>query len=508
MRRLAVLAVLALPGILSCQRGVPLEEAVAVINEADFYHRVEIIAHDSMMGRDSPSPGLDMTAAWVADEFRRSGLRPGGDDGTFIQSYHMRQFTADFDGSQARVVGGDALEFGADLSFMRPAGAGQVTAEVVVLAGDFLGARDFPADELQGKHVILVPPPEAVMAPRGRVRFPTGIMGAQPASVILVDRSSDEEWDAAVERAREQTLTRGPWDDGSGFPMLNARESSLAPLIASHGVQLAMLATGSEGRLEVQEVPGLELTLTAAVREVGGFDLPNTVGILEGSDPVLKDEYVLFTAHMDHVGTGRPNEAGDSIYNGADDNASGTVAVVELARAFGMLGERPKRSFIFVTVSGEERGLWGSRFFAENPPVPLEQVVAGLNADMISRNSPDSVVVIGKEHSDLGDTMNRVNDAHPELRMTAADDIWPEQNFFRRSDHFNFARRGVPVLFFFTGIHEDYHRPTDTVDRIDADKAARITQLMFYLGVEVANAPDRPRWNPESYAEIVDMGGM
>jgi len=508
MRRLAVLAVLALPGILSCQRGVPLEEAVALINEADFYHKVEIIAHDSMMGRDSPSPGLDMTAAWVADEFRRSGLRPGGDDGTFIQNYHMREFKADFDGSQARVVGGDALDFGADLSFIRPAGAGQVTAEVVVLAGDFLGARDFPADELQGKHVILVPPPGAVGAPRGRVRFPTGIMGAQPASVILVDRSSDEEWDAAVERAREQTLTRGPWDDGSGFPMLNVRESSLAPLLASHGVQLAMPATGSEGRLEVQKVPGLELILTTAAREVGGFDLPNTVGILEGSDPVLKDEYVLLTAHMDHVGTGRPNEAGDSIYNGADDNASGTVAVVELARAFGMLGERPKRSFIFVTVSGEERGLWGSRFFAENPPVPLEQVVAGLNADMISRNSPDSVVVIGKEHSDLGDTMNRVNDAHPELRMTAADDIWPEQNFFRRSDHFNFARRGVPVLFFFTGIHEDYHRPTDTVDRIDADKAARITQLMFYLGVEVANAPDRPRWNPESYAEIVDMGGM
>jgi len=207
------------------------------------------------------------------------------------------------------------------------------------------------------------------------------------------------------------------------------------------------------------------------------------------------------------VPPGRPNEAGDSIYNGADDNASGTIGVVELAEAFAMLGERPKRSIIFLAVSGEERGLWGSRYFAENPPVPLEQVVAGLNSDMISRNAPDSVVVIGKEHSDLGESMNRVNAARPELRMTAADDIWPEQNFYRRSDHFNFARRGVPVLFFFTGVHEDYHRPTDEVGRMNVDKATRITQLMFYLGLEVANAPERPSWNPESRAEIVDMGG-
>ena len=507
MRRLAVLAVFALPGILSCQRGVPLEEAVASISEAEFLRKIEIIAHDSMLGRANPSPGLDMTAAWVADEFRRYGLKPGGDGGTFIQKYAMRELAADYDGSSAQVVGGGTLEFGADLSFIRPAGGGEVTAEMLVLAGDLVLAQGFSADEVSGKHVLLVPGPAAVQAPRGRVRFPPGLMAAEPASVIFVDRSSDEEWAAAVERARGQTVTLGPWDEGSGFPMLNVREASVAPLLASHGVDLARLAPGREGGLTAHEVPGLEITLTTAVRDVGGFDLPNTVGILEGSDPVLKHEYILFSAHMDHVGVGRPNEAGDSIHNGADDNASGTIAVVELAEAYGMLRDRPKRSFIFLAVSGEERGLWGSRFFAENPSVPLEQVVAGMNADMISRNAPDSVVVIGKEHSDLGETMNRVNAAFPELRMTAADDIWPEQNFYRRSDHFNFARRGVPVLFFFTGIHEDYHRPSDTVERMDVDKASRIIRLMFHLGLEVANAPERPSWNPESYAEIVDMGG-
>jgi hypothetical protein len=509
MKRLAILALFTLPGILSCQKGVSVEEAVASITPEEFLRKIEIIAHDSMLGRDNPSPGLDMTAAWIADEFRRYGLRPGGDGGSFIQTYRMREIAGDFDGSWARVVGGADLSFGSDLSFMRPAGGGEVKAGVVVLAGDLMVARDFPTEQVRGMHVIVVPDAGSVAAPpRGRVRFPPGLMAAEPASVIFLDRSSHEDWAAAVERAREQRVVLGPWDDGSGFPMLNGRESSLAPVLASHGVDLARLPRGEVGQVVAQEVPGLEITLATAVREVGGFDLPNTVGILEGRDPVLKNEFILFSAHMDHVGVGRPNEAGDSIYNGADDNASGTIAVVELAEAFGMLRERPKRSFIFVAVSGEERGLWGSRFIAENPPVPLGQVVAGLNADMISRNAPDSVVVIGKDHSDLGETMNRVNAAHPELRMTAADDIWPEQNFYRRSDHFNFARRGVPVLFFFTGIHEDYHRPTDTVDRVNADKASRIIQLMFHLGMEVANAPDRPQWNPESYGEIVDMGGV
>jgi Zn-dependent M28 family amino/carboxypeptidase len=232
---------------------------------------------------------------------------------------------------------------------------------------------------------------------------------------------------------------------------------------------------------------------------------PNTVGILEGSDPVLKDEYVVFSAHMDHVGVGNPVN-GDSIYNGADDDASGTIGVVELSEAFAALHPRPRRSMIFLTVSGEEKGLWGSDWFARHPPVPIGQIVADLNADMIGRNWRDTIVVIGKEHSDLGATLERVNAAHPELGMTAIDDIWPEEGFYRRSDHFNFARRGVPVLFFFNGTHPDYHQPSDHPDKIDAEKEARIVKLMFYLGLEIANATERPKWNPDSYKDIVSEG--
>jgi Zn-dependent M28 family amino/carboxypeptidase len=235
-------------------------------------------------------------------------------------------------------------------------------------------------------------------------------------------------------------------------------------------------------------------------------EVPNVVGVLEGSDPILKDEYVVFSAHMDHIGIGTPNADGDSINNGADDDASGTVAVLEIAEAFASLATPPKRSIIFLLVSGEEKGLRGSAYFAENPTVPTDRMVADLNIDMVGRNWTDTIVAIGMAHSNLGETLAVVNEAHPELGMTAIDDIWPDERFYFRSDHYNFARKGVPVLFFFNGTHEDYHGRDDEVERLDAEKAARVAQLIFYLGYELANRTERPEWNPESRSEIVTGG--
>lgn len=508
MKRLLTSTLLVLPWIVACQGGVPVEEAVSSITEEDFLNKVSIIAHDSMMGRANPSPGLDKTAQYVADEFRRYGLKPGGDDGTFIQSYTIREMAVDFGGSSVQVSGGGTLDLGRDVGIVRAPVGEPATGGVILVTGTE-PEEGLDVAGMNGKHVIIVPDPSAQpTSGRRRMRFPPVISEAHPASVFLVVSQPDEEWDTAVARQRESTSTLGPWDTpGQDAPILMIRESSLAPLLASHGVQLRQVAAQAGGPMTLHPVPDLEMTVTVAMQEVGAFHQPNTVGILEGSDPDLKDEYILFSAHMDHVGVRVPNEEGDSIYNGADDDASGTILVVEVAKAMSMLAERPKRSMIFLGVSGEERGLWGSRYFAENPAVPLEQIVADLNADMVSRNWPDTVVAIGKEHSDLGATLNRVNEAHPELHMIAIDDIWPEQNFYRRSDHFNFARRGVPILFFFTGVHEDYHRPTDEVSRMDAEKGARVSRLVFYLGLELGNAPERPKWNPESFAEIVDMGG-
>ena len=229
---------------------------------------------------------------------------------------------------------------------------------------------------------------------------------------------------------------------------------------------------------------------------------PNTIGILEGSDPELKNEYVVYSAHMDHIGI--RSGAADSISNGADDDASGTVGVLMLAAAYSQAETRPKRSILFITVSGEEKGLWGSAYFADNPTVPVNDMVANINIDMIGRNWADTIVAIGKEHSDLGETLSRVNADHPELGMTAIDDLWPEERFYFRSDHYNFASKGVPVLFFFNGVHDDYHQVSDEIDKIDTEKMSRIIQLLYYLGTEVANTPERPQWNPESYKQIVE----
>ncbi len=506
MRRSILFAVVALPGVLACQSGVSTEEAVASISDADYLSKISVIADDSMRGRANLSPEITKTAEWVASQFQADGLKPGGDDGTFIQHYTIERSKLDFEASSIQVTGGPALELGEDMNFGRGAGSGTVTGGVVLVVGTPDSSQAFPAEQVSGKHVIFIPAAAAPETARQRVRIPPGLADAAPASVITVDRNSDEDWSAAVDRTREQIQSRPPWGSGTGMASFTIREGSLTSLLAAKGISGAALRPGA--RMVVREVPGLEMTITTATQDLGSFTQPNTVGILEGSDPQLKNEYLVFSGHMDHIGVGRPNAQGDSINNGADDDGSGTIAVVELAEAFSMLKNRPARSIIFLTVSGEEAGLWGSRYFSEHPVVPLDQIVADLNADMISRNAPDSIVVIGKEHSDLGTTMNRVNQEHPELNLTAADDIWPEQNFYRRSDHFNFARRGVPILFFFCGTHEDYHQPSDEVSRMDISKATRTTKLLFYLGMEVADAAQRPQWNPESRAEIVDNGGI
>jgi Zn-dependent M28 family amino/carboxypeptidase len=207
---------------------------------------------------------------------------------------------------------------------------------------------------------------------------------------------------------------------------------------------------------------------------------------------------------MDHIGIS-PNQP-DSINNGADDDGSGTVGLMELAEAFGQKKARPMRSVLFVGVSGEEKGLWGSAYFTAHPTVPIDSLVADLNIDMIGRNWKDTIVVIGREHSNLGAILDTVAAEHPQLDVVPVADMWPSENLYFRSDHYNFARKGVPILFFTSGLHEDYHKPSDSPDKIEAEKEARLLQLLFYLGEDVANSATRPQWNPDSYKKIVTEG--
>lgn len=226
-----------------------------------------------------------------------------------------------------------------------------------------------------------------------------------------------------------------------------------------------------------------------------GVLAPNVIAVLDGSDLRLASEYVVFLAHLDHIGTtragGRCAAAGaDSICNGADDNASGAAGVLELARAFAGLRPRPRRSLLFLLVSGEEEGLLGSVFYVNHAAVPLSRTVAALNLDMIGRNAPDSVGILGGELTSLGSLLTELARVHVELGLAPVARPWNAGGF----DHRPFVLSGVAALCFHTGLHADYHRPSDTVEKIDADKAARIVRLVFYAGLDVANRTERPAW--------------
>jgi Zn-dependent M28 family amino/carboxypeptidase len=235
----------------------------------------------------------------------------------------------------------------------------------------------------------------------------------------------------------------------------------------------------------------------------------NVVAVWEGSDPVMKDEYVAVGAHYDHVGIGNPLN-GDAIYNGADDDGSGTTALLAMAEALGHTMPRPKRSVLFVWHCGEEKGLWGSRYFTDNPTIPLDHIVAQLNIDMIGRSKkagdtnprnkdlsgPKEVYVIGSTmmSTELGELTLAVNKSFLNITYDLRyDDPKDPNRFFFRSDHFNYARKGIPIIFFFDGVHEDYHQPGDSPDKIDYQKMENITRTVYMTLWEVTNRAARPK---------------
>lgn len=467
-----------------------MAEAEASIRPRDFYARIGFLASDALEGRDTPSPGLEAAAAYIASEFHRFGMSPAGDPASFIQRWPYT--TRGMDVSAVR------FEFtarGASRSYTH----GSDYYATPGLRGSFRGGLAFvgtrvpPAavrgSALQGRAAILVPGTSLAGQDLVRARAAADSAGAGALIVVLTPD---------IDESRIRGMGGGIRGMGA-IPVFFLRHDRARSLFADARQDFdALTAAGAPQR--VVTFDGVEATLHATVTETV-HQVPNVAGIVEGSDPQLKNTYVVFSAHMDHTGICAP-QAEDRICNGADDDASGTAAIIELAEAFSMLPVKPKRSLLFLAVSGEEKGLLGSRHFADNPTVPIESIVANVNIDMIGRNNPDSVVVIGQQYSSLGPLLHRVNERLPEPRMTISDDLWPEQRFFFRSDHFNFARRDVPAIFFFTGVHEDYHRPSDTVDRIDLGKITRITRLIFHYAHAIADDPNAPQWDPEGLEEV------
>jgi hypothetical protein len=494
----------ALQSVASVSPSGPTAAAAGIT--ADGIHRqIAFLASDEMRGRDTPSPELDRAAEYIEQEFRSFGLRPGGEEGGFKQRYALQRRALDTEAASLGLVGaGGTVNLRHGTDFAAFAGVpNQLRAPVALVAG----AIEPSMAGLRGR-VAIVRLPGADMTRDFARALNQQRAAAQEAGAAGVVFVVDEAFPAqtlsvtADQNGRPRGLSLGELTDIPAFLLTHAAAQRIS---RQHGVDLARVLESKgagAGVLVPLSGDGLTAEASAPVKIVEDLRAPNVVGILPGSDPELKDTYVVFSAHFDHVGVGRPDASGDSIYNGADDNASGTSGLLEVARAFASLPQAPKRSLVFLAVSGEEKGLLGSEYYSDHPTVPLEKIVANINVDMIGRNAPDSIVVIGQEYSTLGPLVQEVATAHPDLGLTVAQDIWPEQRFFFRSDHYNFARKDIPALFFFAGVHEDYHRPSDHVEKIDTDKTARVARLIFHTAYEIANRSTAPAWTEQGLKEV------
>jgi hypothetical protein len=484
-----------------------LVRAAASITPASTLDRIGVIAHDSMGGRNTPSRGLDMTAEYFVSKYREWGVLPGGENGTYYQRYPLLKRGVDQSASWL-----ESNENGTITRFPMGTWAYATTPRQVHAAGGlviFAGAltpEAIAASDVEGKIAMLV---LDVARPADWARWTGLIRAKNPAGMVMLTNQAPDAFRAAMRNASNPPSNWSLGTPSTAVPAMTLHDSVFAndPQRANRP-DFAMLRR-TAGPVVTPAPDAIQLTMHIVPRVYDSTTAPNVIGIIPGSDPALRDEYIVYSAHMDHVGTRptNPRAPTDTIWNGADDDASGSTGILMVAEAFSRLRVKPRRSIAIIHVSAEERGLWGSQWWADHPTLPVDKIVANVNFDMIGRNHPDSVSVIGRQHSDLGTTLDAVNARHPELRLTLADDLWPNERFYFRSDHYNFARKGVPILFFFSGPHEDYHGHDDEVEKIDEAKISRIASIGFYFGAHIANTPTRPAWNPESYKEIVQGPG-
>lgn len=484
-----------------------LRTAAETITASDMYDRIAFLASDDLRGRDTPSPGLEAAARWIADELASFGLEPGAADGWF-QRYPFPAVALDVDETRFHVSAGATHTFTYGADFWADAGRPTEPAGMVYVGPEL--AEDAAVEDRvvlarldglpeHGRRGWRLERDARRQAYGTRRRAATA--GATAVAFVLDPAVSEEDVRRLAQAAEEPDRVLGDPARDSTLPVFYLRHEAGLRIFRMAGLDgSTLLARDTVDR----PVPlsGATVTAMAGRAPVDEARPPNVVGVLRGSDPELQNSYVVITAHMDHVGVGRPDETGDSIYNGADDDASGTSVLVEVAEALATLEARPRRSVMFVAVSGEEKGLLGSRWFVNHAPVPLDSMVANVNIDMVGRNAPDSIVVIGQEYSSMGPLVRSIGADNPELGLTISEDLWPEERFFFRSDHFNFAAKEIPALFFFSGTHEDYHRPGDEVDEIDTDKTARVGRLVLYLVHAVADSETPPRWDPEGLETV------
>ncbi|MDT5156362.1 MAG: hypothetical protein QOH51_719 [Acidobacteriota bacterium] len=509
------------------------------------------IASDEMAGRDTPSPGLDKTAQYIADRLKKLKLRPAGDNGSYFQHIALTRTEVDREHSSAQ-LGERTFKLGEDFL---PNGrvSGEADAPVIYAGhGWVFKSKNVNAYEgLDVRDKIVVVSGDGVAPPKGMsVANASGRDWESPISyaqkhgakaLIIVPRNFDRYWRYGAARVgrpyftvpRLENLAADEDDDEEGtdappkglvtiIPSRAMLEALFAgePSDAAHVIEAAASGEQAKG-FALSPSKRLHLTLKLSVTEAG---TQNVVAILDGKDSKLKQEYVALGAHYDHVGssaaTGCRPAGSDTICNGADDDGSGTTALLTMAEAFAK-GPRPRRSILFVWHAGEEKGLWGSEYFTRYPTVPLKQFAAQLNIDMIGRSKkagdtnplntmltgPEEIYVIGSrmmstQLAELNETVNR-DFLNLKFNYHYDEPNDPERLFYR-SDHYNYAKHGVPIIFYFDGVHEDYHRPGDSPDKIDYEKMQKVARTVFILASELANATARPVVDKQIPAERMD----
>jgi hypothetical protein len=489
------------------------------------------LSSDELEGRATFSEGLGLAAAYIADQLKQAGVKPGGDHGSYFQrvevtgikSTNHSSVTVEVNGQKRTFMNGEGIRFPSNVGGKRTVTISQVEfvgygldldadhndykglnvkdKAVVFLGtrgptgleqqqvGRLLRARPSFAAEEMGAAATIAPPPEPPAGQRGGTPIPpvqTGGRGGPP----------------------QPDFTTSQRLDSPEKPAATGTDDFLEFLFSGSDVKYAELKTMAQQQQELPKfaLNGVTLTfnLDADYQTVVTRYTRNVVGIVEGADTRLKDTFVAFGAHYDHLGYNQgilPNGETDRINNGADDDGSGTTALIGLARAFAH-GPRTKRSLIFVWHAGEELGEYGSKYFTDFPTVPIDKIVAQLNMDMIGRNhdnletESNTVYPVGSDRisSELHNIMIDANESlnKPLTLNFALNDPTDPERVYYRSDHYNYALKGIPVIFFTTNLHPDYHRVTDSVEKIGFEKMARITQLVYETGRRVANLDHAP----------------
>ena len=487
MRRLALLLALALPTAAQAQTvGDP--PAMAAIREADLRRDLFAMASDHFRGREAGTLDELRASMWLAEQARAAGLKPAGDDGTYFQYWPMRRVRVS-DASRIE-LGGRALALWRDAQVLAPTDAA-VDAPVVFVENT--DSATLAGMDLRGKAVAArvhapatVPPAWVSLWPwrytRAALASTAGPLLARGAAAVLLVSDSISSSVFDVLSSYNNRGTYGLDSAGVAPP-----RPSRAPVLWLRADMLG--AVRAEGARLVARISSESFVYPSV----------NVVAVVPGTDAALKREYVLFSGHQDHDGVRYP-VAGDSIWNGADDNATISAGMLAIGRAF---AQRPgRRSALFVWHGAEERGLIGSRWYSMHPTVPKEAIVAVLNADMIGRNSPDSAALLGvtPPHRNSEALARMALEANRRYTHFAVDSTWdrpthPEGWYFR-SDHLPYARAGVPAIMFTTLLHPDYHTPRDEPQRIDYAKLTRMTRWMYATGWLVSQTSARPRVDP------------